>query len=189
MHIASEHRGIEDIKALLYLGHKHFAEKYCQEMVRKWAHPELVAAEAHLTFFGHVQTNKARKILGLSNSIEGIDSLRVAKKFADLQLETGFLRRFLLQINISREPQKSGCPPEDASRLLHQIRTEAGLNIDGVMIIPQQCADPSASFRWARTFADTHQLQHCAMGMSGDYAVAINCGATMVRIGRLVWGD
>lgn len=95
----------------------------------------------------------------------------------------------MLQVNISREPQKNGCLPEDASYLLDQIRNEIELEISGVMIISRKGVDPSSDFNWARKFADENNLFHCAMGMSSDYQVAIKCGATIIRVGRIIWNE
>lgn len=187
--MATEHRSVADIQTLISLGHSHFAEKYCQEMLRKWVVSPLKDSEVYLSFFGHLQANKVRKIMGVAHSIEGVGSLRIAAKIAAIQAETLRKNRLLLQVNISREAQKNGCLPEDAARLLHQMREDLGLDIEGVMIIPQRDVDPSPSFRWARRFADQHHLRHCAMGMSLDYSHAIDCGATIVRVGRLVWGE
>lgn len=187
LHIASEGRSVEDIQTLLALGHRHFAEKYCQEMVGKWNAPPLRDAQAHLSFFGHIQRNKIRKIFQNAHAIEGIASLQTARKIAALQTELGSQRRYLLQINISQEPQKNGCLPEQAAALLAQIRAELGLDIAGVMVIPQPNTNPVPAFRRARRFADTHHLPHCAMGMSADYPLAIDCGATLIRLGRAIW--
>lgn len=188
-HVASEYRAISDIKALASVGHRFFAEKYCQEMLAKWNSPDLFYNNPFITFFGHLQSNKLRKIISISHSIEGIGSLETARKIANLNIELGLRPRLLIQINTSREPQKNGCLPEHAPDLLDQIRYEVGLSIDGIMLIPKKSSNPVSDFRWARQFADKYQLAHCAMGMSNDYKIAIDCGATIVRIGRLIWDD
>lgn len=186
-HVATEHRSIHDIQTLIGLGHKHFSEKYCQEMLSKWSAFDLVQANCYLNYFGHIQSNKIRKIIGISHSIESVSNLETARRFARLENETGLSRRYLLQVNIHREHQKNGCLPESASNLIDQIKDEINLQIEGIMIIPKIDENPLSAFKWARSFADKHRLEHCAMGMSNDYQMAIDCGATIVRIGRLIW--
>lgn len=186
-HVATEHRSIHDIQTLIGLGHQHFSEKYCQEMLFKWSAPNLAQANCYLNFFGHIQSNKIRKIIGISHSIESVSNLETAKRFARLENETGLNRRYLLQVNINREHQKNGCMPESASNLIDQIHDETNLRIAGIMIIPKIDENPISAFKWARNFADKHRLEHCAMGMSNDYQITIDSGATIVRVGRLIW--
>lgn len=188
VHVASEHRSIEEIQALLNLGQRHFAEKYCQEMLAKWRSFHLADAPAHVSFFGHIQGNKVRRLVAQADSIEGIGCGRIAARISAAQQETGRQPRLFMQVNISREIQKNGCQPEEAEGMLYALREDYGLSICGVMIIPQYGVDPLPAFRWARAFADNHQLPHCVMGMSNDYPQAIACGATIVRIGRMIWG-
>jgi pyridoxal phosphate enzyme (YggS family) len=188
LHIASEGHSGDAIASLIALGQRHFAEKYCQEALTKWTSPALRAPGLHLSFFGRLQANKVRKVCHWADSIESIDTERLADRIARMKSELVHLPRLIMQVNTSREPQKNGCAPDQAENYLSLFRSTYLLDIRGVMIIPKRGLDPEPDFRWARRFADQNHLEHCVMGMSNDYAQAIACGATIIRIGRAVWG-
>ncbi len=182
---ASEHRSASDIRALIDAGHRHFAEKFVQEVEAKWS--RLPARLVTLHGYGNLQTNKAARACRLFECIEslGRDSLRV-------RLET-LLKRgtrvppLYLQVNVGAEPQKGGYTREEAAFALESAR-KSGLEIRGVMAIPPRQEDPTPHYRWLRRFADRERLPECMMGMSEDFHVAIGEGATAIRIGRLIFG-
>lgn len=187
--LATEGRPAEPLAALIAAGHRWFAEKYVQEAAGKWPPLRALAADLVLNDFGRLQTNKAGAALALFDAVESVDRPNLVDALARRIGGGVRTRRFCLQVNLGREPQKGGVAPEEADHLLRRARDEAGLPIAGVMAIPPQADAPEPHFQWLRAFADRHGLEGCVMGMSRDFETAIANGATAIRIGRAVFDD
>jgi hypothetical protein len=93
-----------------------------------------------------------------------------------------------VQVNVAREPQKSGCDPEALPRLLEAARRRPEIRCEGLMTIPPAEGDPAPHFRALRELAREHGLAQLSMGMSGDFEVAVEEGATIVRVGEAIFG-
>lgn len=185
--IAAEARDFQQVNALALAGHRHFAEKYWQESERKYLHPH----NLHLHYFGVLQSNKARRILQHFNHVEGIASIRQADIVARLlKEESGSIKaqKFFVQLNIGREESKNGIAPESAPELIEHCLI-LNLPVTGLMTIPPKSDAPAPHFKALRKLADHYGLPHCQMGFSKDYAIAIDCGATHLRIGTAIWGE
>jgi len=144
-------------------------------------------AQARWHLIGHLQSNKAKDAVRLFDVIQTIDSLDLAEKIAkaagDKRIEV------LLQVNIGRESQKSGIEVEDVASIARQAG--AILNLRGLMAIPPH-GDPEqtrAYFRELRKLRDDLGLPELSMGMSEDYETAIEEGATIIRVGRAIFGE
>ncbi len=137
---------------------------------------------------GHLQSNKAKDAVKLFDVIQSVDSVELAEKLARAAGEKRL--EVLLQINIGREPQKSGIAPEDVASAVKHIGSLASLDLRGLMIIPPQGTDGEARafFRETRRLRDELGLRELSMGMSEDYEMAIEEGATIVRVGRAIFG-
>lgn len=183
-------------EALLH-GQRTFGENYIQDAEQKWQ--ELDGA-IDLHFIGHLQTNKAKIAARISSVIETVDSLRIAEA---LNTHLNVLNRslkILIQVNIGNDPNKSGAMPEHVEELLRQIQSLPRIEAIGLMTIPPLAPDPEANrphFKALRRLAEElagkslfHDNRHVAlsMGMSDDFEVAIEEGATMVRIGTALFG-
>lgn len=179
--LATEGRDAAVIGRLLAAGHRHFAEKFVLEALRKW--PGLRRAGVVLHGYGHLQRNKLGRALRVFDVLESVgrDAL------TDCLARRSALPPLCIQVNVGLEPQKGGYPPARADAALERMR-RLKLPVEGVMAIPPRGTDPRPYFRWLRTFAERNQLRECIMGMSGDYRQAIDCGATALRIGRAVLG-
>ena len=144
-------------------------------------------AQARWHLIGHLQSNKAKDAVRLFDVIQTIDSLDLAEKIAkaagDKRIEV------LLQVNIGRESQKSGIEVEDVASIAKQVG--GILNLRGLMAIPPH-GDPEqtrAYFRELRKLRDDLGLPELSMGMSEDYETAIEEGATIIRVGRAIFGE
>ncbi|KAF0187587.1 MAG: pyridoxal phosphate enzyme YggS [Desulfobulbaceae bacterium] len=175
-----------------------FGENYIQEAVQKKA---ATGGVALFHFIGHLQSNKVRPAAQTFQMIETIDRFKLAAALdKELKLQ-GKIMDILVQVNIGREPQKSGVLPEDTEKLFTQIIPLSNLRIQGLMTIPPFVEDPEQTrpyFRDLRLLAEKLQEKkyffdnthvELSMGMSSDYVIAIEEGATLVRVGTAIFGN
>lgn len=175
-------------------GQRIFGESRLQE-----AEPKISALPGQLDwhFIGRVQSNKVRKILPLFGTIHAIDSLRLAKYTAGVAAELGLFPKVFLQVNVGGEASKGGFEPEELEREIEELLQVERLEILGLMCIPPPGPDAEASRPWFRQLRELRDriggttgvfLSGLSMGMSGDYEVAIEEGATHVRVGSAIFG-
>lgn len=176
------------IKPVLEAGHRRFGENYVQESRAKW--PALREAYSGVTLhlIGPLQSNKARDAVELFDVIETVDRESLAKELAREITKQGKAPRLLVQVNTGDEPQKGGISPKDADRFIALCRDSYGLPIAGLMCIPPAEEPPSPHFAFLGQIARRNGLSTLSMGMSADYAAAIQLGATHVRIGSAIFG-
>lgn len=177
---------LEGIEAALEAGQTLFGENRVQEALPKLESLQGRGARIHL--IGHLQTNKAKRATGF-DMIESVDSLRIARAL-DRQLE----RRLpvLLEVNVSGEPSKEGFAPEALQKGLEEIQTLPNLQVRGLMTIAPLVADTEETrpcFQTLRQLSERFDLDTLSMGMTNDFPIAIAEGATLVRIGRAIFGD
>ena len=185
------------IQQVFDCGQRVFGENYLQEAAQKI--PEL-SSSAKWHFIGHLQSNKAKQAVSLFDVIETVDSLKLAKLIDKHAQALGKSTAILLQINIGLEPQKAGVLPEEAESLLRQITSETKLRVLGLMVIPPFSDTPEVTrpfFKETRKLAEDfarkklftdNQNVVLSMGMSADYQIAIEEGATHIRIGTALFG-
>ena len=140
---------------------------------------------------GQLQRNKARHA-GSFASVQSIDSLRLAETVSRRLDPDRAPLPVLLEVNLAGEASKGGMPPGDLEAALRAVAALPNLHVDGLMTVPPLTADPEdvrPYFRTLRQLRDRLGLRELSMGMSNDYAVAIAEGATMVRIGRAIFGE
>lgn len=186
------------IQEAMEAGQTVFGENYVQELQEKEG---LSGNNCTFHFIGHLQSNKAKHVARVCSVIETIDRIKLARLLDKYLLEFDRTMEGLIQINIGREPQKSGVLPEDAEELLQQISSLQRLHITGVMTIPPVHLTPEDSrphFRELHNLAwDLHQKgllgtaesPQISMGMSGDFHIAIEEGATIIRVGTAIFGQ
>jgi pyridoxal phosphate enzyme (YggS family) len=184
----------EAVRAAVSLGQLVFGENRVQEAKAKIP---LCPERARWHLIGHLQSNKARDAVALFSMVESVDSLHLAEeleKWADKQAKT---LRILLEVNIAGESSKFGYSPEAVLRELPQINGLRHLELHGLMTIAPYTTDAEKVrpvFRKLRELKTGCEqvlgapLQHLSMGMSGDFEVAIEEGATIVRIGTALFG-
>jgi len=185
----------EAVSAALSAGQSVFGESRVQEARAKIP---LVAGRASWHFIGHLQKNKIRHALPLFELFHGIDSLEIARDMERIAAEAGALPRVLLEVNVAGEGSKFGFAPEKLRAQIEDLIGCKRLTIEGLMCIPppQPNAEGSRRFFVAlRELRDRLEagcrvsLPQLSMGMSGDYAVAIEEGATLVRVGTAIFGE
>jgi pyridoxal phosphate enzyme (YggS family) len=189
--------GREHVDAAFAAGLRHFGENRVQEAAAKFATPLPGSATLHL--IGQLQTNKAKAASRLFGLIESVDRSGLVEALERAAASDGREMPVLVQVNVAGEEQKAGCAPEQAERLIASIRATAFLRLRGLMTIAPLVQDPEEVrpvFRRLRVLRDDLQrrdpsldLPILSMGMSNDFAVAIEEGATHVRIGRAIFGD
>ena len=176
--------GPDVCRAALSAGLKVLGENRVHEALTKMA--EVEGAEWHL--IGHLQTNKARSAAGRFQLIQSVDSLRLAERIARIEPT----QPVLVEVNISREPQKSGVAPEETVTLATEIAKQLDLN--GLMAMGPSHGDPTQAFEELRRLHDDAQerigrsLPVLSMGMSGDFEAALKAGSTMLRLGQVLFG-
>jgi len=169
------------------LGLREFGESYVQEFEAK--RPSIAnAPEARYHLIGHLQSNKARKAAELFQTIQTVDSPKLARRLS----ETGAPLRVLIEVKLSHEDSKHGVAAGDLGIVVEAVRASAGLTLEGLMTIPPYSDDPEAArphFARLRELAARHSLSALSMGMSNDFEVAIEEGATHIRVGTALFGQ
>jgi len=159
-----------------------------QEGLTKIEQTAQLEADINIHLIGHLQRNKARHA-GKFASIQSVDTVRLAEAISrrlDRELP------ILLEVNVGQESTKHGFMVEEVARALEQIRALPHLRVDGLMTVAPEVVDPEdvrPVFDALRRQAEQLHLPELSMGMTNDYAVAIEEGSTMVRIGRAIFGD
>ena len=150
-----------------------------------------VAALAKWHLIGHLQSNKAKDAVRLFDVIQTIDSLDLATRVARIAEESGKKQAVLRQVNVGGEEQKSGVEPADVPELADRIRALSSLNLVGLMTIPPlgEAEAMRPYFRQLRSMRDDLGLEQLSMGMTDDFEVAIEEGATIIRVGRAIFGS
>jgi hypothetical protein len=179
----------EAISAAIAAGARDIGENRVQEARDK--KPLVVGMTPRWHLIGHLQSNKAKDAVRIFDVIQTIDSVSLAEKVGKAAAAAGKVQEVLLEINIGREPQKAGADPAEAERLARDVARVEALSLTGLMTI-QPFAEESqtrAYFREMRALRDSTGLPHLSMGMTDDFEIAIEEGATIVRVGRAIFGS
>ena len=174
--------GVEAAIAAAECGCDAIGENYAQEAVSKFTDTKPLP----LHFIGHVQSNKVRSLAPIVDVWQTVDSASLAREIAKRAPGA----QVLLQVNISGEGSKSGCAPGEVEDLL-ALCVDLGVNATGLMTIAPLGAGSVATgqcFKSLRSLANTLGLADCAMGMSSDFAIAVAEGATVLRLGTVLFG-
>ncbi len=148
----------------------------------------VVASAARWHLIGHLQSNKAKDAVRLFDVIQTVDSAELAEKLGRAAESEGKRQEVLLQVNVGREAQKSGAEPEEVPELVKRIAAIPSIHVNGLMTIPP-LGDPRAHFRELRAMRDDLGLAELSMGMTDDFETAIEEGATIIRVGRAIFGS
>jgi pyridoxal phosphate enzyme (YggS family) len=179
----------ERIRPVIEAGERIFGENRVQEAHGKW--PALKADHPGLALhlIGPLQTNKAREAVALFDAIETLDRPSLAKVLAAEIQRAGRAPKLFVQVNTGAEPQKAGVLPQAADDFIAECRTNFGLEPVGLMCIPPLEEQASPHFALLNKIAARNGLTELSMGMSADYELAIQLGATHVRIGSAIFGE
>lgn len=169
-----------------------FGENRVQEAMRKWAGLRARAAtlgrEIELHLIGPLQSNKSREAVETFDVIETVDRDRIAEALAEAIARTGRRPRLMVEINTGAEPQKAGVLPQDADAFLARCRIDYGLTVEGLMCIPPADELASPHFALLGQIALRNGLTKLSMGMSADWPLAVQLGATHIRVGSAIFG-
>jgi pyridoxal phosphate enzyme (YggS family) len=185
-----------DLRAAWAAGQRAFGENYVQEALDKMGHLADLDIEWH--FIGPIQGNKTRPIAEHFHWVHSVDRLKIARRLSEARPGTLPPLQICLQVNIGGEDSKSGVPPEELEELARAVVGLPRLVLRGLMTVPRPTTDPlaqRAQFRALRELRDRLAagagiaLDTLSMGMSEDLEAAIAEGATMVRVGRAIFGE
>ncbi|HEY1203489.1 MAG: YggS family pyridoxal phosphate-dependent enzyme [Bryobacteraceae bacterium] len=177
------------IAAAYALGLRDFGENYVQEFEAKAPSDPLPGARFHL--IGHLQGNKSNRAVELFDVIQTVDSVRLARRLNDAPCRRAQPLEVLIEVKLTEEPAKSGAEPERVPALAAALAAFPNLHLTGLMTMPPWSDDPETSrpyFRRLRALAARLGLPQLSMGMSQDFEVAIEEGATIVRVGTALFG-
>jgi pyridoxal phosphate enzyme (YggS family) len=184
----------EAVREVYATGQRAFGENYVQELQAKAAELADLAIEWH--FIGPLQSNKTRIVAETAHWVHAIDRLKIAERLSAQRPAHLPPLQVCVQVNVSGEDSKSGCSPADAPALLQAVAALPGLQLRGLMCIPEPTQDAATL---AARFGVLRQLQQqmaaqglvldtLSMGMSADMAQAIAAGSTLVRVGTAIFG-
>jgi PLP dependent protein len=176
------------ITPVIESGQRVFGENRVQEAKGKW--PALISSYDGLALhlIGPLQSNKAKEAVALFDAIHSVDRPSICQALAK-EIESQKKRpQLFVQINSGEEPQKAGIAPQDADAFIAACRDTYGLEISGLMCIPPVNEAPGPHFALTAKIAARNGLKNLSMGMSADFAIAIQFGATHVRVGSAIFG-
>jgi hypothetical protein len=187
----SKTKPVEDLQEAFAAGQRDFGENYAQELRDK---ADRLGTGWTWHFVGSLQRNKVKYVVGRASLVHDVDDIGLAEEIGKRSGDRP--TAILLGVNIGREPQKSGVLPDDALATAERIMEIPGVKLRGLMCIPPAAEDPEAArphFEALAALAAEGRkrglpLDELSMGMSGDYEVAIRCGATLVRVGSAIFG-
>jgi pyridoxal phosphate enzyme (YggS family) len=175
-------------EACLAAGHRLFGENRVQEAEAKWPALKDRFPDTRLHLIGPLQTNKAAAAVRLFDAIETLDRPRLAEALARHMDALGRRVDCYIQVNTGNEPQKAGVAPDEIDGFVRLCRDDYNLPVVGLMCIPPLNEEPSLHFALLREIARRNNLVELSMGMSSDYEIAVEFGATLVRVGTAIFG-
>jgi PLP dependent protein len=186
----SKKHSVEAMRAAYAAGQRDFGENYVQELTHK---ARLLAElpDLRLHFIGRLQRNKVKDVLRARAVIGTLDSIALAQAVAERAEQVGARAEVLVQVNVGDEPQKAGVAPSALAELVAAVGGLSSVSLLGLFAIPPAGDDPQAArpyFRLLRELAQQHGLRELSMGMSDDFEIAIEEGATSVRVGTAIFG-
>src|SRR5450631_1367906 len=176
------------ISPVIEAGQRVFGENRVQEAKTKW--PGLISAypDVALHLIGPLQSNKVREAVALFDAIHSVDRPSLCEALTKELKSRQRIPELFVQLNTGEEPQKAGIAPDQADAFIANCRDHYGLPISGLMCIPPVDQAPAPHFALTAKIAARNGLNNLSMGMSADFAIAIELGATHVRVGSAIFG-
>ena len=189
---------IDAVREAYAAGHRDFGENRVQEALEKIAASADLALRWHL--LGHLQTNKARKAAAAFAMIQSLDNVELLRRLDAAAAETGQTPELLVQVDLAGEATKYGARPEEVPTIFEAAASCVAARVVGIMTLPPIPETPEDARPWFRRLQDLRQgwlsagvppgmLREVSMGMSGDFEVAVQEGATIVRVGTAIFGS
>ena len=194
---ATKMNNAEAVQEAIRAGVDCCGENRVQELTLKQSQNAYDGAPVH--FIGHLQTNKVKQVVGKVDLIQSVDSVRLLEAINKEAAKQGIIQDILLEINVALEESKSGFAIEEVDNLLTKIGDFSAIRVLGFMAIPPICQNSTENHKFfqkmynlsvdiMRKKYDNVCVNILSMGMSGDYADAIACGSTMIRVGTAIFG-
>ena len=194
---ATKMNGSDKVRQAIAAGVDCCGENRVQELTQKLSENAYAGAPVH--FIGHLQTNKVKQVVGKVDLIQSVDRMKLLECIQAEAARLSILQDILLEINIGEEESKSGFGIADILPLVEKMGEYPNVRVKGLMAIPPVCENPGDNdkfFLEIRNLAvditakkyDNVCVDILSMGMSGDYADAIRCGSTMIRVGTAIFG-
>ncbi len=195
---ATKMNDTQKVREAIHAGIRCCGENRVQELTQKLSENAYEGADIH--FIGHLQTNKVKQVVGKVSLIQSVDSLRLLEAVSKEAQKQGIQQDILLEINIGEEASKTGFQLGDIHGVLENLGAFPGVRVKGLMAIPPICeniGDNNKFFLEIKKLSvdittkkyDNVFMEILSMGMSGDYAEAIACGSTMIRVGTALFGQ
>lgn len=192
----SKTKPLENIEELIEIGVEDFGENKVQELCDKYEH---VSQPVRFHLIGHLQTNKVKYIVDKACLIHSVDSLKLAQTIQKEAAKKQVIAQILIEVNVAEEDSKFGLHTEDVIPFIQEISTMPNLHVNGLMTIAPFVDDPEDNRKYFRILKqlslditskniDNIDMNVLSMGMTNDYKVAIEEGATMVRVGTAIFG-
>jgi len=191
----SKTKPVEYVEAAYEAGQRVFGESRPQEMASKY---QLLPKDIEWHFIGHLQTNKLKMIVPFVALIHSVDSEKLLKAVDTAARNVGKIVNVLLQLHVATEQNKQGFSEQEIINIMENVNEYPNVKVKGLMAMATYSDDVSqikAEFMQAKNLFDTMKITQgedfdtLSMGMSGDYEIAIECGATIVRVGSTIFGD
>lgn len=186
----SKTKPVNDLLVAYHAGQRDFGENKIQEMASKW---EQLPKDIHWHMIGHVQTNKVKYMAPFVHTIHAIDSLKLLKEIQKQAHKNDRVIECLIQIRIAEEETKFGLPESELDELLEVAKNFSNVNIKGLMGMATFTTNNDQirnEFKQlAGCFKRHSDFETLSMGMSGDFPIAIEEGATMIRVGSKIFGE
>ncbi len=192
----SKTKPLENIEELITIGVKDFGENKVQELCDKY---ENVSAPVNFHLIGHLQTNKVKYIVDKACLIHSVDSVKLAQTIQKEAAKKGVIAQILIEVNVAEEDSKFGLHTEEVLPFVEEIASYPNVHVNGLMTIAPFVENPDENRGYFRTLKqlsldiaskniDNIDMNVLSMGMTNDYKVAIEEGATMVRVGTAIFG-
>ncbi|MCQ2914021.1 MAG: YggS family pyridoxal phosphate-dependent enzyme [Alphaproteobacteria bacterium] len=186
----SKFQSVEDIESVINEGQFLFGENRVQEAIKKFEPLREKYSNIKVHLIGSLQTNKVKEAVSFFDCIQSVDRIELAEKLSkEMQVQNKNIPVYI-QVNTGSEPQKGGLDIEKESltAFINDCK-KLNLNVVGLMCIPPSEDEPSAHFAFLKKLATENGLEKVSMGMSADYELAIQQGATCVRVGTAIFGE
>lgn len=192
----SKTKPLSDIEELIEIGVEDFGENKVQELCDKF---EKVSKPVRFHQIGHLQTNKVKYVVDKAYLIHSVDSLKLAKEIQRIAEKKQIIADILVEVNVAEEESKFGLHTNEVIPFLEEISSYANIHVNGLMTIAPFVENPEENRKYFRTLKqlsldiiskniDNIDMNVLSMGMTNDYKVAIEEGATMVRVGTAIFG-
>ena len=187
----TKNHSADEVRELIELGQKDFGENKLQELTEKADALKKEMSEGKIIwhFIGHLQSNKAKKAVELCEWIHSVESLKLAKKIDSAAEEFNKKQKILIEVNVAGEENKYGLNPAEVEDFVNELKGMDNLDVKGLMTMAPfvEAEETRPYFKKLKELADKLGLEELSMGMSNDYRVALEEGASFVRIGSLLF--